>query len=262
MKTGNIIFRAFPAMPIAAAVLGLVMVLWRGLGVPRFFAWLWLSFALLMVALSYVAIVPVERSARRALESGDFKIVEGEVRNFRPMVRGSKEDESFEVGGAPFRYGDGKVSAGFEKTAWQGGPIREGLPVRITYRDKTILRLEVRADHMPAVAKHVEIARHEQNQALQKLPMLGGMVALTLIVLLWNLDWRHYSRYAPFLSERVFRGFALLCFVSAAWSLMETAVKGMPKDHDYALDLAFGAVALGMFLVFDGFQRWRLRRRK
>jgi len=262
VKTGNIIFRVVPAMPIAAAVLGLVMVLWRGLGVPRFFAWLWLSLALLMVALSYLAVMPVERSARHALESGDFKIVEGEVRNFRPMTRGSKEDESFEVGGVPFRYGDGKLSAGFEHTARQGGLIHEGLPVRITYRDNTILRLEVRADHMPAVAKHTEVARQKQKQTLEKLPMLGGTVALTLIVLLWNLDWRHYSRYAPFLSERVFRGFALLSLISAAWSLVETASKGFAKDRDYKLDLAFGAIALGMFLVLDGFQRWRLRRRK
>jgi hypothetical protein len=230
------------------------------LGVPLFFALLWLSLSLLMVALSYLAVLPVERSARHALASGDFKIVEGEVRNFRPMTRGSKEDESFEVGGVPFRYG--KVSAGFENTAWRGGPIREGLPVRITYRDNSILRLEVRADHMPAVTKHMEVARQEQKQALEKLPMLGGMVALTLIVLLWNLDWRHYSRYAPFLSERVFRGFALLCLVSAAWSLVETAAKGIAKDHDYELDLAFGTIALGMFLVLDVFQRWRLRRRK
>jgi len=261
VKTGNIIFRMFPAIPVGAAVLGLVMVLWRGLGVPRYFAWLWLAFTLLMVAISYLAIVPMERSARRALESGDFKVVEGEVRSFRPMTRESKEDESFEVGGVPFHYGDGRISAGFDDTARRGGPIREGLPVRITYRDNTILRLEVRADRMPAVAKSAAAARQEQKQALENMPMLGGLAAMTLITLLWNLDWRHYRRYAPVLSERVFRGFVLLCFLSAAWSLIKAVIRGVGKDHRYELDLVFGALAVGIFLVLDGFQRWRLRRR-
>jgi hypothetical protein len=42
-----------------------------------------------------------------------------------------------------FSYPDYTVTCGFNNTASRGGPIREGLQVRIHYVDQLILRLEV-----------------------------------------------------------------------------------------------------------------------
>ena len=71
-------------------------------------------------------------------------VVEGEVTNFRAMPEGGGT-ESFSVGGQHFEY-SGKVSSsqsGFSQPVAQGGPIRDGLRVRIHHRDGIIARLEL-----------------------------------------------------------------------------------------------------------------------
>jgi hypothetical protein len=70
------------------------------------------------------------------------------VRNFKPMPYAGHAEESFDVAGVPFRYSDYQVSVGFNNTASHGGPIREGLPVRISFVGNTILRLEIRLDQV------------------------------------------------------------------------------------------------------------------
>lgn len=82
-------------------------------------------------------------SATNALKSGDYLTVEGRVSDFTPMPRGGHAEESFTVNGVHFAYSDFEIQAGFNHTSSYGGPIREGLPVRIAYRDGEILRLEV-----------------------------------------------------------------------------------------------------------------------
>jgi hypothetical protein len=52
-------------------------------------------------------------------------------------------EESFTVEGHRFSYSDYIVTSGFHNTASHGGPIREGLHVRVTYSGNLILRLEV-----------------------------------------------------------------------------------------------------------------------
>lgn len=51
--------------------------------------------------------------------------------------------ESFNVNGVKFEYSDYVITPGFNNAASKGGPIKEGLPVRISYIDGTILKLEV-----------------------------------------------------------------------------------------------------------------------
>jgi hypothetical protein len=51
--------------------------------------------------------------------------------------------ESFVVRGVRFEYSDNVSTAGFNNTTSHGGPIREGLPVRVWYRGNEILRLDV-----------------------------------------------------------------------------------------------------------------------
>jgi hypothetical protein len=51
--------------------------------------------------------------------------------------------ESFEVAGRRYRYSDFVLVPGFHTTTTRGGPIREGLHVRIADVDGEIARLEI-----------------------------------------------------------------------------------------------------------------------
>ena len=77
------------------------------------------------------------------------KVVTGVVRDFVPMPATGHADEQFCVQDACFHYSDYEVTGGFNNTSSHGGPIREGLPVRITYveypreRGNKIVKLEI-----------------------------------------------------------------------------------------------------------------------
>jgi len=83
------------------------------------------------------------RKAVMALRDGQYAVVEGYVSDFVPMPHSGHSMESFVVQGHRFSYSDYVVSAGFNNTASHGGPIREGLYVRVTYTNDVILRLEI-----------------------------------------------------------------------------------------------------------------------
>jgi hypothetical protein len=59
------------------------------------------------------------------------------------MPKSGHKMESFTVNGVKFEYSDFVVTPGFNNATSHGGPIREGLPVRISHIDNTILKLEV-----------------------------------------------------------------------------------------------------------------------
>jgi hypothetical protein len=81
--------------------------------------------------------------AKDAYVQGRYSVVEGTVANFRPMPYSGHQDESFSVDGVQFSYSDYVIVPCFNNTASHGGPIREGLGVRIAYSDNCILKLEV-----------------------------------------------------------------------------------------------------------------------
>ncbi|HEY2353099.1 MAG TPA: hypothetical protein VGH83_11345, partial [Candidatus Acidoferrum sp.] len=71
--------------------------------------------------------------AVRLLNSGSAAIVEGVVTNFRPMPPEGHQLESFEIASQTFSYSDYVLTPCFNKTASHGGPIRQGLELRIWY---------------------------------------------------------------------------------------------------------------------------------
>jgi hypothetical protein len=78
------------------------------------------------------------------LKTGNYKVVEGIVKNFHPMPWTGHDSERFSVNGVRFEYSDFDLSkGGFNNTSSHGGPIKENLPVRIAYKSGRILRLEV-----------------------------------------------------------------------------------------------------------------------
>jgi hypothetical protein len=79
--------------------------------------------------------------AKRALETGDYAVVEGTVRNFVPMPRGGHSTESFDIGQVSFRYGSGWGSIVFN-SEWNRGFIHDGVRLRIAYQNGDILRIE------------------------------------------------------------------------------------------------------------------------
>ena len=87
---------------------------------------------------------------RSVISQGQFSVVEGAVTNFRPMPYTGHTLECFSVREQTFCYSDYVVTAGFNNTTSHGGPIREGLPVRVSYIGGTIVRLEVKADALPS----------------------------------------------------------------------------------------------------------------
>jgi hypothetical protein len=75
---------------------------------------------------------------RDALQRGDAQVVEGRVEEFTPMPFNGKAQERFTVCGVPFSYSDSIETGGFNRSSSHGGPIREGLWIRISYVGNTI----------------------------------------------------------------------------------------------------------------------------
>lgn len=78
-------------------------------------------------------------TARDALKSARFDVVEGPVTSFKTTPK----SETFTVSYKTFSYSDFMIAPGFNNIRSQGGPIRTGIYVRVTYTDNTILRLEI-----------------------------------------------------------------------------------------------------------------------
>jgi hypothetical protein len=65
----------------------------------------------------------------------------GIVTNFRPMPPEGHQLESFEIAGQVFSYSDYVSTPCFNNTSSHGGPIRQGLELRIWYVDNCILKI-------------------------------------------------------------------------------------------------------------------------
>ena len=85
-----------------------------------------------------------EATCKAWARSVQFTILEGKVLDFKPMPYTGHAEESFTLHGVSFRYSDyDKSKCGFRNTASHGGPIHEGLQVRISARNGRIFKLEV-----------------------------------------------------------------------------------------------------------------------
>lgn len=112
----------------------------------RVFAWAWVIFALAWFGLAFGGTYLRWHLFTTALEEGRTKTAEGKVEDFVPMPRQGHARESFGVRGIRFSFSDYAYDGGFNTTSAHGGPIREGLSVRIRYvatdSGNKIVRLE------------------------------------------------------------------------------------------------------------------------
>ena len=106
-------------------------------------AYVVLSF--MLMTLSPAGVSDMYARARDTYVKGDYSIAEGTVVNFHPMPYSGHQNETFSVNGVEFSYSDYVIVPCFNNTASHGGPIRDGLRVRIGYSGNCILKLEIAA---------------------------------------------------------------------------------------------------------------------
>jgi hypothetical protein len=82
-------------------------------------------------------------SARHALASGHYSIVQGPITDFKPVLPGRTGDETFTVQGKTFSYSEYERIAGFNRTKREGNQLDDGVKVRVTYAKDEISGLEV-----------------------------------------------------------------------------------------------------------------------
>jgi hypothetical protein len=143
---------SFPAFGLIFVALGIFLVLFRR-RIPRWsergtvarliFPYGFLCFAIVWTLVTFVSTYWDYRAASSAGQDNSARVVEGVVTDFKPMPAAGHAMESFCVSGVCFDYSDYVVTAGFNQTSSHGGPIRDGLPVRVTYVGNTIVKLEV-----------------------------------------------------------------------------------------------------------------------
>ncbi len=123
--------------------------LWSKPAARRWFAAFWLGFSALWTIIGSIGAFRAVLSARSALRDGTAVVVEGPVMDFHAMPYTGHDTERFTVRGVAFAYTDyAQSTGGFNRSRSHGGPISEGVYVRIHYdgspRQARILRLEVR----------------------------------------------------------------------------------------------------------------------
>lgn len=133
----------------------------------KWFPRLFLGFAVIWTVATFSFTYFDYLRAIRAMRSNQAETVVGRVNRFKPMPFSGHAMESFAVNGVEFYYSDYAVTAGFNNTASHGGPIREGLPVKIWYLAGEILRLDVEnvpnQSPDPAPAPGMPPAGHESR---------------------------------------------------------------------------------------------------
>jgi hypothetical protein len=113
-------------------------------GAMKVFAWVFVGFSILWTGVATCLPYREHQKAVERLAKGQTEVVEGPVENFRPQPRGGHARERFTVKGVAFSFSDNVLTPGFHRTVARGGPLREGLPVRINYDPRhQILRLEI-----------------------------------------------------------------------------------------------------------------------
>ncbi len=103
--------------------------------------------AIMAVAFVFGAIVIYVIYAKEArliaAEGTSAQTVEGVVSQFVPMPYTGHALERFCVSSTCFAYSDYNITGGFNNASSHGGPIHDGLRVRIKHVDGVIVRLEV-----------------------------------------------------------------------------------------------------------------------
>ena len=142
----------YPVEAIPLVIIGLFLVVfrrrlpgWWG-NHPRassIFSFFFFGFSLLITTLIFFITYRDYSELLEAESSGKLSVTEGKVKNFIPMPVAGHAMESFCVAESCFEYSDYVITGGFNNSTSHGGPINEGLQVRVSYLGNKIVKLEV-----------------------------------------------------------------------------------------------------------------------
>ena len=150
------------------------------------------------------SVIDASRSkAFTAFQIGDYSIVEGVVTDFHPMPYAGHDEECFSVRTLRFCYSDYVENQGFHNAASHGGPVRNGLRVRLAYSGDIILRLEVAKGQALSASESkeaVESAKRQweigtENKPIQQRVRTAFLFSTVCLTLWWNLQWRLAMRF-------------------------------------------------------------------
>jgi hypothetical protein len=114
---------------------------WRSF--RRIYPLLFFGFAVIWTGVTAFGIYREYREISVAMTEHRLELVEGRVSDFTPMPYTGHTMERFCVRNVCFAYSDYVHTFGFHNTVSHGGPIRDGLGVRIAYVGNVIVRLDV-----------------------------------------------------------------------------------------------------------------------
>jgi hypothetical protein len=110
---------------------------------PYFYIF-YISFAILWSVTFFLTTSNEYKQARDSLLSEQAKVVEGVIHEYKA---GTNEQgaalDTFCVKDVCFEISDYRFTSGFHQQQINGGPLKQGLPVRISYVGNTIVRLEI-----------------------------------------------------------------------------------------------------------------------
>lgn len=113
-----------------------------------------LIFACTITVIGTLATVGSTLRVRYRLNHGDYTVVEGVVSDFVPGDWTGHRHELWRVRSGDqdywFTYSRSIITPGFRQTQEEGGPIHNGVRVRIADMDGLIARLEVATSDLPA----------------------------------------------------------------------------------------------------------------
>lgn len=81
----------------------------------------------------------------KILNSGRYAVLEGRVKDFRPMPDDGSSGESFSIAGRTFSYSDEEpilTTVCFNQTSPHGGPIHDSMWLRVKFVDNCILEIQ------------------------------------------------------------------------------------------------------------------------
>lgn len=93
---------------------------------------------------------------------------------------------------------------------------------------------------------------------------LGFNVAVCVITLVWNINWRHYSRYLTLVfpkssktpQKRAIRLFFAFCLVGSLWVTLEVILTSSRSMSDLGWSFLYGAIVLAVYFAIDVVLRW------
>jgi hypothetical protein len=206
---------------------------------------------------------------RTTYRNGQFSVVEGPVTNFQPMPYEGHRDECFSVMAQNFCYSDYAISAGFNNSASHGGPIRDGLPVRVSYVGSNIVRLEVKEDALASIEQRKSFTdsaqaewqqRQEHDPGLKHLNLGFGIAAL-FMTSWWNLQWQRFMKFwvkPPYKHATIilFRSFFAANLIGAVWYILQRTVSRGLQISDYLAAAEIGGAMIGVVWILVNVVEW------